>query len=215
MKQSFSAGLVILLPLALTIWVVFYLFDLFTNPLFQIIEKLALWYEAEQHRELFKDSALLKLASRIASLLLTFTLITILGLIGRRFFFQPLLKSMHRLISRIPLIGSIYKLTKEIAKALLSSEEKTFKEAVLVPFPSAASYSIGLVTGEAPLLVREKMAQLDTTIFVPTSPYPISGYILFCPKSSTLPIDISTEEVFKTILSCGALHPVKKSSVSE
>jgi uncharacterized membrane protein len=208
MKKSFSTGLVILLPLALSIWVVKYLFDLFTDPLYGLIEKLFLSYEAKhgivalQHHE-----TLINLFSRLTALVLTLLLILILGYLGRKFFLHSLMKATNKLIFKIPIVGALYRLTKDIAKAMLSSEEKTFKDVALVPFPSKDTHTIGLVTGNVPQKFKELIPSIDVSIFVPTAPHPISGYVLFCPRASLHSLPISVEETFKFLISCGVVHP--------
>lgn len=199
--------MIILLPFALTIWVVNYLFDLFTNPLFNIIEKTLLWYEKQQGLSLLHHETLVTFLSRIAALVLTFFFIVLLGYLGRKFFFSALLKFTNTVIIRIPVVGTIYRLTKDITKAMLSTEQKTFQETVLVPFPSPDTHTVGFVTGKIPDIFKAVIPHADLTVFVPTAPHPISGYILFCPKKVLHSVDVSIEDTFKFLLSCGVIHP--------
>ncbi len=207
MKKSFMTGLIILLPFALTLWVVNYLLDLFTNPLFNILENTLLWFEQKQGLSLLHHQTLVHFLSRISALILTFFFIVALGYLARKFFFDGLIKFTNKIIARIPIVGTVYRLTKDITKAMLSTEQKTFKETVLVPFPSPDTYSIGFITGDIPAELRKFIPETDVTVFVPTAPHPISGYILFCAKQSTHSVDISVEDTFKFLLSCGVVQP--------
>lgn len=207
MKKSFSTGLILLLPFALTFWVVLYLFDLFTNPLFNLIETVLLWVERTQDLTLLHHTGFVTFVSRFLALLLTFVFIVILGFLGRRFFFNAMLKTANNLIFRIPIIGTIYRLTKDITKSLFSSEKKTFQETVIIPFPSSETYSVGFITGEVPPDIKKVIPEADTIIFVPTAPHPVSGYILFSPKKSVHSVEISVEDTFKFLLSCGVIKP--------
>ncbi len=207
MKKSFTTGMIILLPFALTIWVVNYLFDLFTNPLFNIIERTILWYEQQQGLSLLHHETLVTFLSRVAALVLTFFFIVALGYLGRKFFFTGLLKFTNAAIIRIPIVGTIYRLTKDITKAMLSTEQKTFQETILIPFPSPDTYSVGFVTGDVPASFKSFIPQTDLTVFVPTAPHPMSGYILFCPKKAIQSVDVSVEDTFKFLLSCGVIQP--------
>jgi len=207
-KKSFSAGLVILLPLALSIWVIKYLFDLFTDPLYGLIEKLLLSYETTRGMiPLRHHETLVHFFSRLTALALTLLLIFILGYLGRKFFVHSIMQKANTLIFKIPIVGALYRLTKDIAKAMLSSEEKTFKSVALVPFPSKETYAIGLVTGDVPKKLKHFVPSIDTTVFVPTAPHPISGYVLFCPNAALHTVPISVEETFKFLISCGVVHP--------
>jgi len=205
MKKYFSTGLVILLPFGLTVWIVRYLFDLFTNPLFNILEKITLRFEGVQGQ--LQHETLVTFLSRIAALILTFFFIVALGYLARKFFFKAILKFTNETIFKIPVIGSIYRLTKDLTKAMLSTEQKTFKETILVPFPSSETYSVGFVTSDIPEVLKKVIPGADVTVFVPTAPHPISGYVLFCAKSATCSVDISVEETFKFLLSCGVIQP--------
>lgn len=203
-------GLIILLPFGLTVWIVIYLFDLFTNPLFNILEKTLFWFEKTQGLSLPQSEALITFMSRFAALILTFFFIVTLGYFARKFFFEALLKFTNQVIIRIPIVGTIYRLTKDLTKAMLSTEQKTFKETVLIPFPSPATYSVGFVTSDIPHFLRKVIPHADVTVFVPTAPHPISGYVLFCNKKETQAIDISVEDTFKFLFSCGVIQPSPK-----
>jgi uncharacterized membrane protein len=207
MKKSFTTGLIILLPLALTIWVVWYLFDLFTAPLNKLIEHIIILYD-EQHGlgPLHRDTTVIILG-RIAALFLTFFFIVLLGFLGRRFFFNAFMKTFNRLIVRIPIVGTIYRLTKDITKAMFSSDQKAFKEAIIVPFPSPDSYTFGFVTGEVPPNLQKVIPDIDVSVFIPTAPHPISGYVLFCKRKLLHSPGISVEDTFKFLLSCGVIQP--------
>lgn len=207
MKKSFSTGLIILLPFALSLWVLKYLFDLFTNPLYHLIENAFFWYEKNQGLNPDQHDTLVHFFSRLAALAFTFFFIVALGYLGRKFFFHSLMKAANKLIFKIPIVGTLYRLTKDIAKAMLSSDQKTFKETTLVPFPSKETYSVGFVTGDVPPDLKTFVPSIDVTVFVPTAPHPISGYVLFCPRASLHPIPVSVEDTFKFLLSCGVIHP--------
>lgn len=210
MKKSFSTGLIILLPFALSIWVLSYLFDLFTNPLYHLIEKLLILYEKNQGMILVQHDTFVSFVSRVAALILTFFFIVVLGYLGRKFFFHSLMKATNKLIFKIPIVGTLYRLTKDITKAMLSSDQKTFKESILIPFPSKETYSVGFVTGDVPQDLKDIIPSIDVTVFIPTAPHPISGYVLFCDRKSLKSTDVSVEDTFKFLVSCGVLHPPTK-----
>ncbi len=207
MRKYFSTGLIILLPFGLTVWIVHYLFDLFTNPLFNILERITLWFEKTQGLSLLHHETLVTFLSRMVALVLTFFFIIALGYLARKFFFKSMLKFTNETIFRIPVVGSIYRLTKDLTKAMLSTDQKTFKETILIPFPSPETYSVGFITGQVPEVLKKVIPNADVTVFVPTAPHPISGYVLFCAKSATHSVDITVEETFKFLLSCGMIQP--------
>ncbi|HNA62490.1 MAG TPA: hypothetical protein PKW79_05390, partial [Rhabdochlamydiaceae bacterium] len=73
--------------------------------------------------------------------------------------------------------------------------------------PSSETYSVGFITGEVPPDIKKVIPEADTIIFVPTAPHPVSGYILFSPKKSVHSVEISVEDTFKFLLSCGVIKP--------
>ncbi len=195
MKKYLLTGLAILLPFMLTIIVIVYLFDLFTEPFVGIIQSF------------FPNEKISVFLSRIAVLVFLFFLIFILGFFARKFFFKALLNWSNALFSRIPIIKGIYKLTKDVTNAMFTEGQKTFKETVLIPFPSGDSHALGFVTGEIPAKLREVISETEVSVFVPTAPHPISGFLLLTPKKFLHPVDITTEETFKFLLSFGTFHP--------
>lgn len=211
MKKYLSTGFVILLPFALTVWIISYLFNLFTAPLFDIVEATILWYEQQQGIDLLHHEKLVTLFSRIIAFVATFVLILLLGYLGRKFFFNALINLANKIVIKIPVVGTIYRLTKDITKAMFSSDAKTFKETVLVPFPTPGTHALAFVTSDVPENFKAVISDAEVTVFVPTAPHPMSGYILFCPRSATHNINISSEETFKFLLSCGVIEPKEKS----
>jgi uncharacterized membrane protein len=87
---------------------------------------------------------------------------------------------------------------------------KTFQKAVLIPFPSFESYSLGFLTGDAPAICKKAVPGIDQSVFIPTAPHPLSGYMLFSPKKNIIELDVSIEDAFKFLLSCGSVHPGEK-----
>lgn len=203
MKKHFFTGLVILAPIALTLIVVVYLFDLFTAPFAGMIEGFLMTFKGglTAHRDL------ILFLSRLISLLALFFLILFLGFVARRFFFNTMLRWTNLIFLKIPFVKSVYRISKDVTKAFFTQSGKTFKRTVLVPFPNEKTYSLGFVTGDIPEGLKKILHSLDTAVFVPTAPHPLSGYILMTKKQDLLDVDITTEEAFKFLVSCGVVQP--------
>jgi len=207
MKKYFWTGLVILLPISLTLFIIFYLFDLFTAPFYKLIETLVLKYEATHQLQLLYHENLVIFLSRLIVLVLLVLLIFALGFLGQRYFFKQFLKFFNQIVLRIPFLGAIYRLTKDVTKAFFKADDKTFKQTVLVPFPTSDSKALGFITGNVPEPFKALAPEVDLSVFVPTAPHPISGFMLLVPKHLVSNLDISVEEGFKFLLSCGVIHP--------
>lgn len=202
MKKHIMTGLVMLLPLALTFWIVSFLVNWLTDPFIGMAEGLLrsiglkgvpfLFMSAEQ--ALFWISRLLVLA-------FLFLFILLVGIIGRYVVFKYLMRAGDTILHRIPVISSVYKTSQELIQTVLNSDNRAFKQVVLVPFPHEECWTIGLVAREAPNAFDR------VPVFVPTTPNPTSGYLVMYERSKVKPLKLSIEEAFRYIISAGALLP--------
>ena len=210
MKKYFFTGFIALLPIALTIIIAEWLFNLFTAPLAGITEWMILNYEKQIGLNLVPHETLVLFLSRVFAFIFLMIFIFFLGFCGQKFLSKYFTKFTDHLFSRIPLVRTIYRLSRDITKAIFSDSQKTFKETVLVPFPHSEALAIGFVTGETPTVFKEEKPLTELAVFVPTSPHPMSGFILLMPKSLALPVDVTVEDAFKYLISAGVLHPGEK-----
>ncbi|MCB1071891.1 MAG: DUF502 domain-containing protein [Chlamydiia bacterium] len=205
MKKTFLAGLAILLPIAVTLFVVIFIVDFLTAPFVGIVEDFITKQGTTELAAYHKY--LLLFASRVIVLILFLTLVFILGILGRKLFFSWLINLTHRIFYKIPIIKTIYKITLEISNSVFSNKKKAlFKGTVAVPFPHSKAKALGLLSGDPPDEVSEKKENLQT-VFVPTSPHPISGFLMMYDTQEIQKTDIETEDLFKFLLSCGMFHP--------
>jgi uncharacterized membrane protein len=201
-KKHVTAGIILVLPLTLTLLIIGILVHWLTTPFIGITEKILIAAGLHESPILFMspDTVLLHF-SQLFVIGFLFIVIFILGCLGRHFFFRTVLTCGNALLHKIPLIGSVYKTCQDFFNALPSSNATSFKQVVLVPFPHRQCYSIGFVTQEGsipPHLIP---------VFVPAAPNLIHGYALVFSRAEVIPINISVEEAFRCILSCGALLP--------
>lgn len=209
-KNYFITGLVILLPLALTIAVVAFIFNLITDPF------VGIFREIFQHFDLFTSGiGLLNAeqvqiyAGKIIAAFVLFSFTVLLGAVARWFFIHYLLRMWDFLLHRIPFVSSIYKTCQDVIQTIFSRDANSFKQVVIVPFPNANTYSIGFVTQEDfPLRRNDKQKFIG--VFVPTTPNPTSGFLMAFREEDIIYVDMSIEEAFKSIISCGAITPAFK-----
>ena len=206
MRKAFITGLIILLPVALTLMIIFFLFDFFTGPFVPIVSALLSQIEAKLHFTL--PPGLDLFISRLFALILLSIFILLLGAAARWFLIRKFLHGTHLLISRIPLIKSVYKVSREVFHALFSGEgKKAFKDPVIFPFPSPPAYAVGFHVGEVAQECQEKVDTPLISVFMPTAPHPISGFLFLVPERDVRKIEMMNEEVFKFLVSCGMIHP--------
>jgi uncharacterized membrane protein len=177
-KACFKTGLVILLPLTIAIAVFLWLISV-------LLEKHAftlLWL------------------SRVFACLLLFFFPLIFGLFAAKkpFFFFTL----DRFFLRLPLLGSVYRFSLEIAKATLGNRKSPFKKASLFSFPQTNSFVLGFQAGDIPIQIQKKDL-VDTCFFIPTAPYPLSNFLLLTKQTELHSLQSSTNDIFQFVISCG------------
>lgn len=215
MKKTFWTGLAILLPFAITIFIIVFLFDLLTNPFIGYVEKVMLHFIPPN--ELVQTyHRLFDFMGRILTLVVLFALIIILGFIARRFFFKWVITGFQKMLSRIPYVKRIYKLVDQITTSFIPAEKKQiFQGSVMVKFPHEEAHALGFLSGDSPGVVQKILDKKEMqTVFVPTAPHPISGFLLMIDKANIHKIDASTEDLFKFLLSCGIVEPGTSDSES-
>jgi uncharacterized membrane protein len=208
MKKYFITGLVILLPLALTIAIVMFIFNLFTVPFLGIVKVVFDRYHLfEEGFFLLNASQLQNLVAQILILGSLFFISISLGFIARWFFFKTLIKFAEYVVRKIPLVRTIYKTCQDIINTIFTSKTKSFKQVVLVRFPNSETFSIGLITRDAITHLAGTSHQNAVAVFVPTTPNPTSGFLMIFKPEDLIYLDMKVEDAFKYIISCGVISP--------
>ena len=207
MKKYFATGLVVLLPVVLTIAILIFLINLLTGPFIGIIDGIIADKPWAQSLYQYPGARhIIHYGTQILILIFLFFFTVFLGMIGRWFFFKSFLKIGDYILHKIPLVNKVYKTTQDIIKTVFSAKDRSFKEVVMVPFPTSRTFCIGLVSGEAPPKCKAAAKSDLISVFVPTTPNPTSGYLLMFPREDCIFVDIKVEEAIKFIISCGVIH---------
>lgn len=208
MKKYFATGVVVLLPLALTFWIISFIIGVLTTPFLGIAEAILSAIGLNNVSFLFLSSQqVLEYASTILVLLFLFGIILAIGAVGRHFFFKYLMMFGDKIMHKIPVISTVYKTSQELIQTILTTSNKSFKQVVMVPFPTPQSYCIGLVTRD-----DEEMGD-RIAVFVPTTPNPTSGFLVMYQRDQVVAIDMKVEEALRYVISCGVLlTPIRKTA---
>lgn len=204
MKKYFTTGLVILLPVAVTIMLVMFFVNILTKPLIGFVQALFNRYDLFQTSFLSHPEIVL-LISKIFILIFLFIVVVFIGIVGRWIFIRYVLHIGDSLMHRIPMVNKIYKATQDVVHTVLSPDTSTFKQVVLVPFPHAKGLSIGLITKEDATLDINEVSHNLISVFVPGTPNPTMGFMLMFKKEQLIYTDISVEEALKCVVSCGVI----------
>lgn len=200
MKKYFLTGLVTLLPLAVTIWVVHFVVNFLTKPFIGLFSLLT-------DRLPIASPQLIRTITQVFILIGLIVFTFFLGLVARKFFFHQLIRLGDRILIKIPLVNKVYKTSKDIVTSIFGSEERMFKQVVLLPFPYKGAYCIGLIAKRAPRTCSEAEKTELVSVFIPTTPNPSTGYLVMCQKSELIYLKMKTEEAIKYVVSCGVIQP--------
>ena len=199
-RGHFAAGLLVLIPVALTVYVVWQLFvgidGLLNEPVTTFI---------------FRSLGISPKFRSIPGLglLALMLLIILVGFIARNYFGRKIINISEMLLGRIPVVRHIYTTFQQISEAFLVDRSEVFKKAALFEYPRKGIYSIGFITQDTRGVVQTKLKNDVYSIFLPTTPNPTSGFLLFVPKRDVTILEISVEEALKLVISGGAIVPAE------
>ncbi len=197
MKKYFITGLLVLVPLLITVWVISSLVGMMDQSLFLLPES-------------WRPKAQLGLEVPGIGALLTLLIVFVTGLIATNFFGKQLILFWEALLARVPVVKSIYASVKQVSDTLFSDSGNAFRQAVLVQFPRADSWTIAFVTGKPGGDVANHLHGDYVSVFVPTTPNPTGGYFLMMPRADVITLDMSVDEALKYIISMGVVAPAEK-----
>ncbi|MDA0692552.1 MAG: DUF502 domain-containing protein [Nitrospinae bacterium] len=192
-RNVFITGLLITLPVAITFFILKFLF-LNLDALSPVFTKLLITVGApipEGYRIPFLGFAM------------TFLIILLAGMLTTNIFGKKLLYLGEAIVAKIPFVRSIYRGTKQVVVSFANADTDSFKKVVLIEFPRKGLHAIGFVTGETRGEVQDHTADQVINVFVPTTPNPTSGFLIFAPKDEVQEIAMSIEDGIKYVVSGG------------
>jgi uncharacterized membrane protein len=194
LRRYFVAGLLVWIPLGITLWVLKVTVELMD-------ESLLLLPQA------YRSEALFGFHVPGLGIILTLAILIVTGALAANFFGRKLLAVGDHLLTRIPIVRSIYGGVKQISDTLFSPEGKAFRRAVLVRYPHAGTWTVALVTGTPQHEVARILGTDQISVFVPTTPNITAGFFLIVPRSDTIELDMTVDAALKYIISMGVAEP--------
>lgn len=208
MKKYFITGLIILLPLVVTIAVAIFLVNFLTKPFVGFVSGLLADLNIVNKGFLFlSPEQTVIYTSKILILVFLFLITVFLGMVTRWFLIKTLFHLSDKVLHRIPVVNTVYKTTQEIIKTLFASDKNSFKQVVMVSFPREGVYVIGLIARESPRVCSQTVEEELISVLVPTTPNPTTGFLLLYPKKELIYIDMKPEDAIKFVVSCGVIIP--------
>ena len=210
LRNSFLTGLVVIAPVALTIWLIWSVIGWIDGFVLPFLPNL--YHPDNILNTLFGQDVAINIRGLGVVVFLLFT--TFVGWIAKGFLGRSLIRFGENLVRRMPVVRSIYSGVKQIAETVFAQSDRSFEKACLIEYPRKGIWAIGFISTDAKGEVKYKVkAQSDLlSVFVPTTPNPTSGFMLFFPRSDVIELDMSIEDAAKLVISAGLVYPPYKDS---
>jgi uncharacterized membrane protein len=195
LRRYFVAGLLVWLPLVATYVVLAFAIRLIDRTLLLLPTQ-------------YRPENLIGFEIPGLGVILTLVLVIVTGLVVANFFGRRLVSAWESLLSRIPLVRSVYGAVKQITASLFADASQSFREVVLVEYPRRGLWMLAFVTGDTPKKFQQVVGEDLINIYVPTTPNPTSGFYLMVPPRDIKRLNIPVEIGLKMILSAGVVNPL-------
>jgi uncharacterized membrane protein len=194
MRRYLIAGLLVWVPLGITIWVLHFLITTLDQVLLLVPESM-------------RPEALFGFRIPGIGVVISLAILLITGTVAANFFGARLILMWEAMLGRIPFVKSVYSSVKQVSDTLLSDSGNAFRKALLVEFPYPGSWTIAFQTGTPAPAVAAQLAGEHISVYVPTTPNPTSGYFIVVPVARVHELEMTVDEALKYIISMGVVAP--------
>lgn len=201
LRAYFLAGVLVTAPIAITVALASWLIDFVDS---RVVPLIPARYNPDFY---LKEYLGFEIGLPGLGLFVLFIVITLIGALTAGFVGRLVLRTGEGLLNRMPVVRSIYGASKQILETVLQQQSKAFRQAVLVEYPRRGIWAVGFITGTTEGEVQNLIADQLINIFLPTTPNPTSGFLLFVPREDLIMLDMSVEEAIKMVISAGIVTP--------
>jgi uncharacterized membrane protein len=205
LRNSFLTGVVVIAPVGLTVWLIWSVIGWVDGVVLPFVPSR---YQPENILNTFLG---LDIQLQLRGLGVVFFLIftTFVGWLAKGLLGRSLIRSAERFVNRMPVVRSIYSGVKQIAETVFSQADRSFEKACIVQYPRKGIWAVGFISISAKGEIRARVndAQNLLSVFVPTTPNPTSGFLLFFPAEDVIELDMSIEDAAKLVISAGLVYP--------
>ena len=199
LRSWFFTGLLVTAPVLLTLYITWLVVDVLDSQVVNLLP--ASWHEFSVLN--------VPIFGQIPGfgLLIGVIIITLIGAVAAGFLGRWIIKLGEKVLNKMPVVRSIYSAFKQILETVLASQSDAFRDVVLVQYPREGLWVIGFVTGVTKGEVQDSIPITTVNVFVPTTPNPTSGFLLFCPKDDLIYLKMTVEQALKLVVSGGIVTP--------
>tara|TARA_R110001592_G_scaffold79054_5_gene236814 strand:- start:32834 stop:33547 length:714 start_codon:yes stop_codon:yes gene_type:complete len=198
LRRYFLTGILVTAPISITIYLT-YIFLTFVDS------KVGRFLPEEWYDALYGHTTIPGLG-----LVIVIAVFIVIGWLATNFLGRIFIRLSEYIVDQMPVVRTLYSAIKQIFETIMASQSNAFREVVMLEYPRRGVWSIGFVTGTSEGEVQKLTAQETVNVFVPTTPNPTSGYLLFVPKTELKYLEMSVEEGVKLVVSAGIITPAEK-----
>ena len=195
LRTYFLTGIVVSAPVGITIWLIWLFVAFVDDTVVPLIP------------DAYNPSDVIGVSVPGIGVIVVLLVVTIIGFLVTNFFGRFMIKLGENLVSRVPVVRTIYGVLKQIFDAVLAQSEGAFREVILIEYPRKGIWVIGFVTSNTQGEIRRVMADEMVNVFLPTTPNPTSGFLLFVPRKDCITLNMTVEEGVKLVISGGIVSP--------
>lgn len=194
-RTYFLAGMLVTAPFAITVYLAWLFIDFVDTRVKVLIP------------DKYNPDTYLPFGLPGLGVVVVFIFLTLVGWIAAGYLGRFILRTSERVMSRTPVLRSIYSAAKQIIETVMSQKSSAFREVVLLEYPRRGIWAIGFISGTPGRLVQDHIEDEVVSILLPTTPNPTSGFLLFAPRSEVQVLDMTIEEGMKMVISVGIVAP--------
>ena len=205
LRTSFLTGIVVIAPVALTIWLIWSVIGWFDGLVLPFVPDA---YRPEKILNTFFGYDL-NLNIRGVGVVVFLVFATLVGWLAKGLIGRSFIKYAENLVNRMPVVRSFYSGIKQIAETVFAQQERSFEKACMIEYPRKGIWAIGFISTTAKGEIAERNSSNGpmVSVFVPTTPNPTSGFLLFFPKADIVELEMSIEDAAKLVISAGLVYP--------
>ena len=213
LRTSFLTGIVVIAPVALTLWLIWSVIGWFDGFVLPFVPDA---YRPEQILNTIFGYDL-KLNIRGVGVVVFLVFATLVGWLAKGLIGRSFIRYAENLVNRMPVVRSFYSGIKQIAETVFAQQERSFEKACMIEYPRKGIWAIGFISTTAKGEIAERNSSKGpmVSVFVPTTPNPTSGFLLFFPKADIVELDMSIEDAAKLVISAGLVYPPTKKTPSK
>lgn len=200
LRSSFLTGIVVIAPIGLTIWFIWAVIGFVDGVVLPLVP------------DRFNPVAILGINLRGLGVVIFLVFTIVVGWVAKGLIGRSFLRFGESLVDRMPVVRSIYSGVKQIAETVFAQSDRSFEQACLVEYPRKGIWAIGFISTEARGEIAERPATAGAlmSVFLPTTPNPTSGFLLYVPAEDVIILDMSVEDAAKLVISAGLVYPNAK-----